>query len=195
MVNGSCQQHIGMSQIGTALSDPAQLLRTTGRKSLSTLETKTMPFINVNLDEAEESQPAAAGMYNLQITECKLQETGANSKVPGSPMFRVTIGFPDEPNVPNLSQFIMLPTENDEPKQLQMKMLNLRRFLTLFNIPYDSNGIDTDQLAMEMPGHTANAEVTLTEPDDNGNVYNRLKVPRIKGEAAAGNRKPPARKR
>lgn len=154
-----------------------------------------MAFINVNLDSAEEAQPAAAGSYNLQITEAVEMVTGPNSKSPGSPMLRISIGFPDEVNVPNLSQFIMLPKEDDEPKDLQMKMLNLRRFLTLFNVPYDSNGIDTEKLCMELPGHTANAEVTLSEPDDNGNVYNRLRVPRIRGEAAGGNRKPPARKR
>lgn len=155
-----------------------------------------MAFINVDLDSAEESQPAAQGSYNLQITEAVEMVTGPNSKSPGSPMLRVSIGFPDEVAVPNISQFIMLPKEDDEPKDLQMKMLNLRRFLTLFNVPYDSAGIDTEKLCLEMPGHSAHAEVTLSEPDANGNVYNRLKVPRIRGEAAGGsNRKPPARKR
>lgn len=154
-----------------------------------------MAFINVDLDSAEESQPAAQGSYNLQITDAVEMATGPNSKVPGSPMLRVSIGFPDEVNVPNISQFIMLPKEDDEPDAMQMKMLNLRRFLTLFNVPYDSAGIDTEKLCLELPGHTANAEVTLSEPDTNGNVYNRLKVPRIRGETAGGNRKPPTRRR
>ena len=38
------------------------------------------------------------------------------------------------------------------------------------------------RLAMEMVGATANAEVNLSDPDDNGNVYNRLVVPRIREE-------------
>lgn len=154
-----------------------------------------MAYINVNLDDAAESQPAAQGSYNLQITDAVEMATGPNSKSPGSPMLRVSLGFVDEVNTPNISQFIMLPKEDDEPDALQMKMLNLRRFLTLFAIPYDSAGIDTEKLCLEMPGHAANCEVTLSEPDANGNVYNRLKVPRIRGEAAGGSRKPPARKR
>jgi len=35
---------------------------------------------------------------------------------------------------------------------------------------------------MDMVGCSANAEVTLSDPDESGNVYNRLQIPRIKGE-------------
>jgi hypothetical protein len=70
-------------------------------------------------------------------------------------------------------------------------MLLLKRFLALFNIGYDSAGIDTEKLCMEMVGATANAAVSLSEPDDNGNVYNRLIVPRMRDEAA----QVPSRKR
>lgn len=141
-----------------------------------------MTFIPVNFDDAVEPQPAAAGRYNLQITAAEVAKTGVNSKRPGSPQFRVTIGFPDNPNVPNVTQFLSLPHEEDEPGSANFKALLLKRFLTLFNIPFDSNGIDTEKMAMDMVGATANAEVQLSEPDDNGNVYNRLVVPRIKEE-------------
>ena len=141
-----------------------------------------MSFIDVNFDEAVEPQPVSAGRYNLQITQCEVAKTGPNSKVPGSPQFKVSIALSDEPNAPNITQFISLPNEQDEAKSANFKVLLLKRFLVLFKIPFDPRGIDTERMAMDMVGSTANAEVQLSEPDDNGNVYNRLVVPRIQEE-------------
>jgi hypothetical protein len=143
-----------------------------------------MTFIPANFDDAIESQPVAAGRYELQIMECKQTVSGPNSKNPGAPQFRVTIAFTDpDLNAPNLTQFISLPAENDEVRTAQYKVLLLKRFLELFRIPYDRGGIDTERMAMDMVGCTATAEVQLTEPDpENGNVYNRLVVPRIRDE-------------
>lgn len=141
-----------------------------------------MTFIPCNFDDAVEPQPVSSGRYNLQITGCEVAKTGPNSKVPGSPQFRVSIGFLDEPNAPNITQFISLPNEQDEAKSANFKVLLLKRFLTLFRVPFDASGIDTERMAMDMVGATANAEVQLSEPDDNGNVYNRLVVPRIREE-------------
>lgn len=141
-----------------------------------------MTYIPVNFDEAVEPQYAAGGRYNVQITECKIVATGPNSKVPGSPQFRVSIGFPDDSGLQNFSHFISLPNEQDEPKSANFKVLLLKRFLELFNVPYDTNGIDTERMAMDMVGATANAEVKLTEPNDEGNVYNTLVVPKLRNE-------------
>lgn len=141
-----------------------------------------MTFIPVNFDDAVEPQPVSGGRYNLQVIECKNAVTGEKSKHPGSPQFIVTIGFMDEPNAPNMTQFLSLPHSEDNQKSANFKVLLLKRFLTLFNIPFDPSGIDTEKMAMDMVGATANAEVTLSEPDDNGNVYNRLVVPRLRNE-------------
>jgi hypothetical protein len=142
-----------------------------------------MTFIPVNFDDAVEAQPAAAGRYALQILKSEVTVSGEKSKNPGSPQFRVTIGFETEDNVPNITQYISLPAENDEPKSAQYKVLLLKRFLEAFNIPYDQNGIDTERMAMDMVGSRATCEVTVSEPDDNGNVYNRIQVPRLRTEA------------
>ena len=141
-----------------------------------------MTYIGVNFDEAVEPQPAPSGRYNLQITACDVAKTGPNSKVPGSPQFKVSVGFMDEQNVPNVTHFISLPNGQDEASSANFKVLLLKRFLVAFNIPFDNNGIDVEKMAMDMVGATANMEVKLDEPDDNGNVYNRLVVPRIPSE-------------
>ncbi len=157
-----------------------------------------MSFITVNLDDMQEAKPVPNGKYNLQITQCKVAKTGPNSKRPGSPQFAVTIGFVDEPAAPNISHYISLPHEEDEASAFQYKALLLKRFLVQFGIPYDSKGIDVDGLAMAMIGATANAEVSQTSPDEsqNGDVYNRLITPKIRGEAESGGGRgaPPKRK-
>jgi hypothetical protein len=150
-----------------------------------------MTFIPVNLEEAEEQKPAPAGRYPLQITGCVEAKTGPNSKNPGSPQFKVSLGFTDQPNTPNITHYISLPGEGDEQDSMRFKMLLLRRFLTLFNVPYDPAGIDTERMAMDMVGATADVDVTLSEPTENGDVFNRIVVPKIRGEAAQA----PGRKR
>lgn len=141
-----------------------------------------MTFIPVNFDDAVEPQAAPAGRYNVQITECKVTKTGPNSKHPDQPQFRVSLGFPDHPEYQNFSQFISLPNEFDEPNSVNFKALLIKRFCSLFNIRLDSSGIDLEQLPMEMVGAVANAEVALTEPNDNGDVFNQLKVPKLRNE-------------
>ena len=141
-----------------------------------------MTYIPVNFDEAIESVPVASGKYELQITECKQTVSGPNSNNPGSPMFRVSLAFTGDVSAPNISQFVSLPNEHDEPKSANYKVLLLKRFLVLFNVKFDPRGIDTERMAMDMVGATAFVEVQQTEADDNGNVYNRLVVPRIRDE-------------
>lgn len=148
-----------------------------------------MTFIACNFDDAVEPQPASAGRYNLQITGCDVAKTGADSKVPGSPQFKVSIGFQDDPRVPNIMQYISLPNEQDDAAKANFKVLLLKRFLHLFNVKYDPKGIDVEQMAMNMVGSVANVEVQLTEPDPkNGNVYNRIIVPRLDKEDPAPQR-------
>lgn len=147
-----------------------------------------MTFIPVNFDDAVEPQPAAAGRYELQILKAQLAESGPNSKNPGSPQFRVTIGFANGDNHPNIMQFISLPNENDPPETANYKALQLKRFLVAFNVPFDSNGIDTERVSMDMIGAVASLEVSLSDPDENGNVYNRIQVPRLRSEAGRSHR-------
>ena len=141
-----------------------------------------MSFIQINFDDAVEPTIAPAGRYNLQITECKVVKTGEASKTPGMPQFRVNIGFPENPEYQNFSHFIGIPNELDDATTATRKALGIKRFAALFNIPLDRDGIDTERFPMEAVGAGANAEITLSEPNADGNVYNGLKVPRLRGE-------------
>lgn len=141
-----------------------------------------MTFISLNLDEVQEQKPAPKGTYELMITAAQATESGERSKNPGSPLLKVTIGFVDqEVNAPVITHYLSLPFEGDE--NANFKALMLKRFLNAFKVGYSSEGIDVDNLAMELIGQTANLEVNLTEPNENGDVYNKIVVPRLRDEA------------
>lgn len=149
-----------------------------------------MSKIAVNFDDAQEPKPVAGGRYDLQILECKSTVTGAQSKNPGSPQFRISIGILGEAgeNAPAITHFISLPNEGDEKKSFDFKLLLLKRFLVAFKVPFNKNEIDTEELPLQMVGSEANLEVVLTEPNDKGDVYNGIKVPPIKDEPQRGRR-------
>jgi len=140
-----------------------------------------MGFIPVNFDDVAEAKPATPGFHTLQITGCEVVKTGPESKKPGTPMYRVSIGLPEEPDTMNLSHYITLPNEDDDAKTLQNKALGLKRFLEMFHVPYDKSGIDVDKIAFDMIGCTAQGETELSEPDPkSGKIYSRLRVPYLK---------------
>lgn len=149
-------------------------------------------FIPINLNEAKELRPVPNAKYDLVITGCDQTETREKK----TPQFKIAIAIEGQDTAPNVNHFLGIPSDKDEAGAMSFKILLMKRFLTLFGVPIDPKGFDTDALAMEMVGARAKAELTLTEPDDNGNVYNRLEVPKLNDEGLTGGRpapKPPKR--
>lgn len=138
-----------------------------------------MPFINANFDDVHEVKAVTPGRYRLMINGCKLGESSERSKLPGAPQFIVTLGNADLPSAPNIQHYLSLPDPRDTPDDSKYKVLRLKRFLTLFGIPYDKGGIDTDKLQMDMLNRDAMCQVEQEEPNEKGAVYNRLVVPKI----------------
>ena len=147
-----------------------------------------MSFINVNLDDVQEQSPAPNGRYELQIISCT--ETRNKND---SPMLKVSLGFMGPNNYMNFKHYLNLPAENDDADSVKFKALMLRRFLALFNTKYDSKGVDTEKLAMELVGASAEAEVRQEElpPREPGSepfIVNKLVIPRLKGEEGKSKR-------
>lgn len=139
--------------------------------------------LNLNFDDVVEQKPLPKGRYPTQITAGELKETGPNSKNPGRPILQFTVGFTgpskEEQVAPTVRHFVSLPHPDDEQKSYDFKLLMLKRFLVAFNIPF-SNNFDPEETAFAAIGQTADLEVDLTEPDENGNVYNRLVFPKLR---------------
>lgn len=147
-----------------------------------------MPFIPINLNEIPESRPVPNGKYDLTITAAEYEM----SKSKGKPQYRCSIGVDGHDNAPNVTHWVSIPAEDDEPKSAQFKGLLLHRFLELFSIQVDPKGFDTEKLVMELIGAKASGELVIDETGE----YNRLVVPKLKAEPVAGGRgapKPPKR--
>lgn len=143
--------------------------------------------IPVSLADVKEPRPVPAGKYDLTIASCE----DAKSKA-GKPQLIVSIGIDGHDDAPNVTHYVSLPSSGDEKNEA--KALFLTRFLEAFNISHEDMEFDTDDFA----GATARLELTLGEPDDNGNVYNRLNLPKLKDNtgSSGGGRvapKPPKR--
>lgn len=130
--------------------------------------------IPINLAAIEESKPVPAGAkYNLLISEVEQGNSQA-----GNPQLIVQIGIEGHETAPTLRHYISLPKAGDDPSKANYKGLLLKRFLTLFSIPFSGDDFDTDAF----PGARANAELGLDESGD----FNRLILPRIRGEGSRG---------
>lgn len=155
--------------------------RDSARKGLK-LKVNTMS-LDLNFDDVVESKPLPKGRYQTQITAGELTETGPNSKNPGRPILQFTIGFTgpskEEQAAPTVRHYVSIPHPDDEQKSYDFKLLMLKRFLVTYNIPF-SNQFDPEQTAFAAIGQEAEVEVDLTEPNDNGDVYNRIILPRLR---------------
>lgn len=132
--------------------------------------------IPLNLNEVQESRPVPNGKYHLVVASAEEKKSQK-----GAPMIVVSLGIEGHDDAPNVTHFISLPDGSD-PSKDNFKALMLKRFLHTFNIPFDSDGFDVETF----PGSTGTAELTLSEPDDAGNVYNRLQLPKLPSEGNEG---------
>lgn len=141
-----------------------------------------MAILKLNLDEIKEPTIAPTGTYDLQITAAEIVQ----SRNTGNPMIKVTLGFLDGDYF-NITHFLNLPTETDARDKLQFKALMLKRFLKLFGIPSSPEGIDPEQLVVDMPGSVAKVDIEQRalprrEGDnrDTDVMVNQLIIPRIR---------------
>ena len=155
-----------------------------------------MSYINLNLNDVKETTAAPKGSYELQITGAQCQETGQNSKHPGTPMIKFTLGFTDtEVESPTFRHYMVFPYEG-QTDHLNLTLLGIKRFLVHFGIPYGEDVLDTEAIAFESIGKIATCDVDLTEPNDSGDVYNKLGyLPKLREELQGGKGKPPAKRR
>ncbi len=148
------------------------------------LKVTKMTFIPVNFDEAVEATAAPVGRYDLQIVAAEVKPTGAASANPGRDQLVFQVGFMDtELNAPNIRHYVSLPHPDDDATKARNKALMLKRFLVAFDVPFESNGIDTESICFETIGHTAsNVEVGQDIGQDGTSVYNRINLPRLPRE-------------
>jgi hypothetical protein len=131
-----------------------------------------MAFIKAELKDVKEAEAVAEGEYDLRIMKV---DEGESKK--GNPMLTLSIKIENAPikNPAMVRHWIVLPDTDTPEDQVQMRMLELKRLLAAFGVRYDGEGFDTEDLV----GATGKAFLTQEEGDQGG-VFNRLRLPRIK---------------
>ena len=128
-----------------------------------------MPFIKVDLGDAQEQENVPEGSYDLRII--KVEDKDSKS---GNPMTVCTIKVedPEYANARLINHFIVQPSKDHTPEVKAMMILNTARFLHTFNIPYTDQGYNSDDLQ----GATASDVLVKLEPsaDNETILFNRV---------------------
>lgn len=142
--------------------------------------------IPLNINTAKEQRPVVLGKYNLTIAVTEEAKTRA-----GDPQLKISIGIDGHDDAPNLMHFMSFPNEKDDKDKATFKALMMRRFLAAFNIAFEVDGDNTSFDTDDFAGAKANVTLTISDPDENGNTYNRLQLPKLKDEDVPGGRAAP----
>jgi hypothetical protein len=141
----------------------------------------TMPFIKVDLDDAQEFETAQEGEYDLRIVKAEDGESKS-----GNDMTTVTIMIEGAAsNVAPIKHWITYPGPDTPPDQKAMRLIDIKRFLVCFGVAHEGGGFNSEDLV----GQTGRCLI-IQEKADDGNTYNRLRLPRLRktAEAAEGRR-------
>lgn len=129
-----------------------------------------MSFLQVEgLGDDYEDEAVPEGSYNLRIVDTR---EGRN-KADTCDQLTVLISVDDDefPNSKTIFHYLTFPGEADDDNVRRNKMRNVTRFLKLFDVPYEKNGINSE----DMVGNTA--DCVLTQEEYEGNISNRLRLP------------------
>ncbi len=129
-----------------------------------------MPFIDEDLGDVREQEPAPEGEYDLRIV--RAQEKEAKS---GREMVQVILAFDDGTDAAAFSHFLMKWTDDDDEEQVLNRKREIKRFCAAF-------GIDTSFEVEELAGLTAKQIHVIQEEGDDNIVRNKIRLPRLREE-------------
>ena len=139
-----------------------------------------MPFIQADFGKDYEDSPVPEGVYDLTIIQAE-DQTSKNSK---ADMVRCLIKIDGEVEAAPIFHYLVFPiskkqaadrgVEEDDQAKIRNKMRGLSRFLTLFAIPFENKGFNTEDLI----GATA-SDVPIAQEEYEGQVKNTIKLPPV----------------
>lgn len=134
-----------------------------------------MPLVKAPLEDDFESQPVPEGNYDLRIQSAEDKDSAAGNAMTA---IMITIEDPDHPNATPIFFFLNYPPKEHEYYDLMWQQN--KRFLTVFDVPYDKSGFNTDDL----DGATGNCFVEHNMVEYNGveAPKNELRLPRVSTE-------------
>lgn len=138
----------------------------------------TMITFGDSFSNVQEKRPVPKGTYDLTIESADTHV----SKESGKPSLKVVTVIEGHDDSPKITAYYGLPHDEDDADKTANKMRQIKRLLVTFSVPYEDTGFSVEDFF----GAKASCELGLTDPDDdqNGNVYNRIILPRLPDESS-----------
>ena len=150
-----------------------------------------MAFIEIDLGGVKEAEAVPEGTYDLRVAAFDLMKSKK-----GNDMYKAVIIIEDEryPNAKPMSEYLTLPGKDHDEAARAFLLRSLKRFLAVFGVPFEANGFNDEDVV----GATGHCLVVQDEPDENGEIWNSLRAPRLKEDDAVEDKaqtRRPARRR
>lgn len=129
-----------------------------------------MPLISIPLGDDWEDKAVPDGEYDLVIEDANEKTSKAGSEMVE---VRIAIQDGDYPNSAAVWEYLVFPKEDDEERTKRLQMRNLVRFLTVFGIPFEADGFNSEDLI------GATGRCMLKQEEYEGNVSNKLVLPAV----------------
>ena len=134
------------------------------------------PLIKVDdLNTDLEDKAAPRGKYDLRVLKSEYKETKAG----GDFMLKLMLRVEGEEGAGTKPVNLMLmdPSYGKDGAAQRMRLRDFKRFAVAFGVDI-SNGFDMQEQASELEGLTASG-ITLTEEEYEGEINNRVQLPRV----------------
>lgn len=143
-----------------------------------------MPFIEVPVGDAKEPETVPEAIYELRIEGATEKRNKDNTR--DLLVANIAVMNPPDGITPSMIfHQIALPNEDDEPKSRDFMLLLLRRFLAVFDVPYESSGFNTDDLPGSSGKCPVGLEAVVRDGVETGEKRNVLRLPPLKSEKQA----------
>lgn len=132
-----------------------------------------MSFIEIPLEGTMEEQTVPENTYSVRVESADEKTNNETGRFSIMCIIRVEDPPEDNPNPATIFHFLNIPNNGDEKKAVDFMMLEIKRFLVAFDVPFEGNGFNPE----DIPGSTA--ELLVTEGEYEGQPKNELRLPAI----------------
>jgi hypothetical protein len=118
--------------------------------------------LGVDTEDVHEPQPLPTGAYNLTVSSAKAIFADKEDGTRYLKQIRCMIDFDDHKNAATMFHNLQLPQPDEDAKKKNFKVMMIKKFYKLFNVPISGKGVNTTDL---IGARATQAFVELTEYD------------------------------
>jgi hypothetical protein len=144
-----------------------------------------MPFIQAPIADAKEDELVPEGGYELRIADVQDKDSKK-----GDAMLQIMIEVTNPPaqiQAPApIFHYVSLPNEKDDAKTTQYKLKMIRRLLSVFNVPFEDNGFNSDDLNGATGTCLVIQQEIMRDDKPTGEYMHAIRLPKFANEVDDG---------